>query len=1004
MDELTISYGLLAPKSCASTDCHILPISKILYPSGQSEFFLTCGRDGSIIKHKCDFNGDSIKRKRMQVHSDWVSDMIQVDENKFITVSYDFSIVLLTLHEDELDTWEMKIIGDHDDYIKNVVEIPASNGEFLFATGGLDKKVKVWVLENDEATLIHEYDNSQIDDTGSIYALKSVDSDFSGPFNLVAGDCDGNIIFYSTSTKTEFLRIPKAHETNIKLISLVDNCTRLVTASSDGYISVWDLSKPKENFPRLATFKWDCSVWVIKGSNLNQLYIADCKGRINQADLSFNDNPRIGQVFGPDDETNNKKKKNGGITDVMILPNDVLMFSKSTDSNLCRLDLRSGSLKITEGGYALTKSSLLTNRRHVITENSKGEIQRWDIVICELVNTFDSSEGNFDEVVSKYTSKEILSHWCSVSVKVGMLFVKLNPRVFNTEVYGSALEDYKFVNEVQLSSDERYNLGKIVVNSLFNEFLSYEAQKDKLFRKQLISKKKDTMFYHREGSATPATIHESDGVSRSKEKRKRSAFYRFTSTTPSSESGLGSFSAPNTPFFTAEGSELPVEEQALLPPPANPNTSTEKATGESSNVLGPPMIKTSEGRTMSSGSLIGRKLRIFRTYSTTSRPNNGTASAGDTLATTSDIEDPLTEDENAHETIVWNQSFNTENATLQQTLDLATAKLKGMDFSPNSSDTAMIHNQDETKNKLETMSDYIEQLRDSYIQQINSNHSSLKLLTRKSPETKIIRDTASPIVRVRSGVLLVVHNWKKNSCGPTALFSSYLPASRALDDDSSPNSMENDDDDEDSQSNEDEKLFKYEQVDNDCGNGMSKRQIFEDLERNLPYWFAKILLCDRVITKQQPKLNFIISPWQNNDQSPSPTAQVHQHQQQHQHQHHRLRFGRSKGTESPLANSELPKISDSNMKLLAPAMIKVKKIKVYIVDRFESKTPEMKSKMDPSEWLEILCKNQVLDNDMTLGTVRTLYWKSQGDILFEYRRKATDISTMPLGPEPNHNK
>lgn len=48
------------------------------------------------------------------------------------------------------------------------------------------------------------------------------------------------------------------------------------------------------------------------------------------------------------------------------------------------------------------------------------------------------------------------------------------------------------MNNIEINSDERYNLGKIVINSLFNEFISYEVQKVKLLRKKIFSlKKKD---------------------------------------------------------------------------------------------------------------------------------------------------------------------------------------------------------------------------------------------------------------------------------------------------------------------------------------------------------------------------------------------------------------------------------------------------------------------------------------------------------------------------------
>lgn len=986
MNELTISYGLLAPQARASQDLHILPITKILYPSGQKEYFLTCSRDGSVIKHKCDPTAEPMEGKRMQAHSDWVSDIIQVGHNKFITVSHDFSIVLLTLH-DGLDSWETKIIGDHEDYIKCIVHIPTNDDQFLFATGGLDRKVKVWSLELNEATLLNVFDNAQVDDTGSIYAMAAIANNSEGKFDLVVGDCNGDLIFYSSQNRTEFARIHNAHHTNIKVLKILNDSTRLVSTCSDGFLSIWDLNQKHEIPQKLASFNWGCPIWRIYGRYLNQLYVGDSKGRINRADFSRNDKTTMTQMYQSETDSHDVAKhiKQGGILDIMVLSNEILLFSNSTDSNLYRLDLRDNNLEITKGGFALTKSSLLTNRRHVITENTKGEIQRWDILICELLDTFDPSEGTFDQVVSKYTSKEILSHWCTVSVKVGMLFIKLNSRILNTEVYGSSLENYKVVNDVDLNPDERYNLGKIVVNSLFNEFLTYEIQKDKSYRKNLVSRKKESLFSYKDGIATQENVVCS-ADSKSKEKKKKPAFYRFGSTTPTAENGASSSSAPSTPVFTGMLSNIPIDEQPLLPPPTT--SAGEKIFSDVSEFGNPTLSKSSEGRALSSGSLISRKLRLLRTYSS-SRTGNGTTTPAEPQAISSDLEDSYTEDENPSESVVWNQSYHTENYTSEQVVDTLHAKLNSTETS---GITTNVDNNNNAKKKTEDyMLDLINQLHDTYKLQYSANSSSLKLLTRKLPETKIIRDDSSPVIRVKNGVLLVVHCWRKGSCGGRVLFSTYLPASRNVDDENSSILLEGEEDCDNHSNEEEEKLGKYDLADYEYGNGMNRRQIFEQLEQNLPYWFAKVLLCDTINTKKQPKLNFVITPWRDNEPPPtSPTTQA-------QPPHHRLKFGRSKSTDILSGSSELPKIADSNAKLVAPGMIKVKKIKVYIVDRFETKTPEMKAKTEPGEWLELLCKNQVLDNDMTLSTVRTLYWKSQGDIIFEYRRKVVSQSISSTG-------
>lgn len=161
---------------------------------------------------------------------------------------------------------------------------------------------------------------------------------------------------------------------------------------------------------------------------------------------------------------------------------------------------------------------------------------------------------------------------------------------------------------------------------------------------------------------------------------------------------------------------------------------------------------------------------------------------------------------------------------------------------------------------------------------------------------------------------------------------------------------------------------------------------YESLERHLPIWLGKILFKEDKVIKTYPKITFIIQPWKDEahlseetQQSPEAERLVVEHKRSGFHK-------KSKPPESPLM---LPKINDSNVRLTAANMIKAKKIKTYIVDRFESKTPEMKNKEDPSEWLEILCKGTVLENDITLSAIRTLYWKSNTDIVLEYRRKPT---------------
>jgi len=766
---------------------------------------------------------------------------------------------------------------------------------------------------------------------------------------------------------------------------------------------------------------------------------------------------------------NDEEDKHLGILDLKLLNESNIYFSYCSDSNLNCLNLKQNTLSIEKGGFALTRSSLLTNRRHVITENTQGKIQRWDIVSCELINTFPRDEGTFDEIVVKYTSKEILSHWCAVTVKVGMLFVKIGPKFSNTELYGSALQEYYVTNDIKLNSDDRYNIGKIVVNSLFNDFMEYEQRKDEIFRKALVNKKKD---HDEKFITTTATTTGNTGTNsalkgnsanggsntpKTKEKfMKISGFGKLGSSI-----SIGNGNKNNeTPFVSAPTTPLDKEKQYFLnesnnatshlPPktaPAamtNDNNNNSRDETDKQEIVNPvPVLsKNSSGRAQSSGSLLSRKFKSFRL----TKNDSNVSSGGDSKHATSDEEEKMIDQANLsidsdipEEKTIWNTSYDPsadirgespfnshksseyQNPVYTKLADESKAKSRAHSTSilnlPSTVSNTTVPVR--TEKKQQFMDDLITEFHNTYVEQYTSNLTSLKLLTRKMPDTLIKRDPTSPIVNIRLATLIVVHSWEEDVSGGSVLSSSILPPSSKRRRNSGNNSsksslVSSQSDNQDPLTGKgtmkrggtntnsdghdyynDFTINEPEIGDDELHMTPSKKELYEHLERDLPYWFAKKLCNDiRMVDDQQPKLTFVLQPWLNAEQEAHQASLDPDETVKTEQKHYMLKFGKSKGT----GMTDLPKISDMNARLTAPGMIKVKKIKFYVIDRFEAKTAEMKAKTDPSEWLEILCKGQVLDNDMTLSTVRTLYWKSQGEIILNYRRKV-DGSVLTMNKD-----
>ena len=44
-------------------------------------------------------------------------------------------------------------------------------------------------------------------------------------------------------------------------------------------------------------------------------------------------------------------------------------------------------------------------------------------------------------------------------------------------------------------------------------------------------------------------------------------------------------------------------------------------------------------------------------------------------------------------------------------------------------------------------------------------------------------------------------------------------------------------------------------------------------------------------------------------------------------------------------------------------------------------------RVEPEDYIEILCKGELLDLDLNLAALKTFYWKSSEDMTLHYRRK-----------------
>jgi len=61
--------------------------------------------------------------------------------------------------------------------------------------------------------------------------------------------------------------------------------------------------------------------------------------------------------------------------------------------------------------------------------------------------------------------------------------------------------------------------------------------------------------------------------------------------------------------------------------------------------------------------------------------------------------------------------------------------------------------------------------------------------------------------------------------------------------------------------------------------------------------------------------------------------------------------------------------------------LRVAKVTVYVVNKLNLKLTDV----EPVDYIEILCNNEVITPETSLATVKKFYWKSSEEVMLKYR-------------------
>ncbi|KAL6450972.1 hypothetical protein SBY92_001221 [Candida maltosa Xu316] len=129
--------------------------------------------------------------------------------------------------------------------------------------------------------------------------------------------------------------------------------------------------------------------------------------------------------------------------------------------------------------------------------------------------------------------------------------------------------------------------------------------------------------------------------------------------------------------------------------------------------------------------------------------------------------------------------------------------------------------------------------------------------------------------------------------------------------------------------------------------------LVQDLRFIIPKWMAFTLLFNKHPIKESPKLTFSLTEIPYDSLSPDMKKRIT-----------KKKF-------------KLPTV-EGGLKLTSHGMIRVVKIISYVLDKMDKKVKDE---------MVLECNGIELSNEMTLQYIKTMIWKSSGDIVLNYRRK-----------------
>ncbi|EGX90375.1 WD repeat protein [Cordyceps militaris CM01] len=240
------------------------------------------GRDGIVCAWDLNLSTEpspttaSTFRAQTQAHMHWINDIALAQNNTVVVSgSSDLSVKVWRPHSEENST--AHTIGEHADYVKCVVASTTDTTSNTIVAAGLDRKICWWDLNGKGKSLEIDVKGEEIPEKGSVYSLAL------GRSIVASGGPEKTIRLHDPRSGAEVSKL-MGHLGNIRSLLIDDADDTILSASADKTIKLWSVRGGRCMY----TFNMhDESVWSLFSNDprLGIFYSSDRNGMVAKTDI-----------------------------------------------------------------------------------------------------------------------------------------------------------------------------------------------------------------------------------------------------------------------------------------------------------------------------------------------------------------------------------------------------------------------------------------------------------------------------------------------------------------------------------------------------------------------------------------------------------------------------------------------------------------------------------------------------------------------------------------------